>query len=188
MIKLYSKSLALVLVIAVSASAINVNAEISPQKMADAIYAVIQSDREVYTKNVVNRLQNEEEVIMADEHWEDEQALPLPAQMLRMGAAGVAEKNLGVTYSLMSTWPINSQNKPVTNVEKKGLEYVVANPSKSFYSEETLGEELYFTAVYPDNAVSAACINCHNDHQDSPKADFELGDVMGGVVLRIKLD
>jgi hypothetical protein len=38
--------------------------------------------------------------------------------MLRMGAEGVGEKNLGVTYSLMSIWPINSQNAPVTDVEK----------------------------------------------------------------------
>lgn len=174
-----------------SSSTINmtsVSAEISPQRMADAIFAVIESDRSVYTKKVVNRLQNEEEVITADEHWEDEQALPLPAQMLRMGAEGVAEKNLGVTYSLMSTWPINKQNAPVTDVEKEGLEYIVDNPTERFYSEETLGGNKYFTAVYQDVAVSEACVSCHNDHQDSPKDDFKLGDVMGGVVLRIKLD
>lgn len=169
-------------------TALPVAAEISPQRMADAIYAVIESDREVYTKNVVNRLQNEDEVIMADEHWQDEQALPLPAQMLRMGAEGVAEKNLGVSYSLMSTWPINKQNEAVTDVEKKGMEFIIANPNTRFYSEETLGGENYFTAVYQDIAVSDACVSCHNDHQDSPRTDFKIGDVMGGVVLRIKLD
>lgn len=188
MMKLYSKSIALSLIAAVSTAAIDARAEVSAQRMADAIYAVIESDRAVYTKNVVNRLQNEEEIINADEHWEDENALPLPAQMLRMGAEGVAEKDLGVTYSLMSTWPINKQNAPVTDVEKKGLESIVANPNQRFYSEETLGGEKYFTAVYQDIAVSDACVSCHNDHQDSPKDDFKLGDVMGGVVLRIKLD
>jgi hypothetical protein len=173
---------------ALLSTALPVAAEISPQRMADAIYAVIESDREVYTKNVVNRLQNEDEVITADEHWQDEQALPLPAQMLRMGAEGVAEKNLGVSYSLMSTWPINKQNEAVTEIEKQGMEYIIANPSKRFYSEETLGGEKYFTAIYQDIAVSDACVACHNDHQDSPRTDFEIGDVMGGVVLRIKLD
>ncbi|GAA6137231.1 DUF3365 domain-containing protein [Arenicella sp. 4NH20-0111] len=169
-------------------AALPVAAEISPQRMADAIFAVIESDRAVYTKKVVNRLQNEEEVITADEHWEDEQSLPLPAQMLRMGAEGVAEKNLGITYALMSTWPINKQNEAVTDVEKEGMEFIVANPSKRFYSEETLGGNKYFTAVYQDIAVSEACVTCHNDHQDSPRTDFKIGDVMGGVVLRIKLD
>lgn len=163
-------------------------AEITPQRMADAIYAVIESDRAVYTKKVVNRLQNEEEVITADEHWEDEQALPLPAQMLRMGAEEVAEKDMGVTYALLSTWPINKQNEAVTEVEKKGMEFIVANPTQRFYSEEVLGGERYFTAVYQDIAVSEACVKCHNDHIDSPRNDFKIGDVMGGVVLRIKLD
>jgi hypothetical protein len=43
----------------------------------------------------------------------------------------------------------------------------------------------YFTAVYADTAVAPACITCHNDHKDSPRNDFEIGDVMGGVVVRI---
>lgn len=163
-------------------------AEISPQRMADAMYAVIESDRTVYTRNVVNRLQNEAGVITADEHWEDEQALPLPAQMLRMGAQRVGEKDLGVTYALMSTWPINKQNAPVTAIEKKGMAFVVANPTEHFYAEEELGGERYFTAVYQDFAVSEACVSCHNEHLDSPKDDFKLGDVMGGVVVRIKLE
>ena len=51
----------------------------------------------------------------------DESALPLPAQMFRMGAEMVAEKDPGFTYSLLSIWPINKQNTPRTDVEKAGL-------------------------------------------------------------------
>jgi hypothetical protein len=56
--------------------------------MADALHAVMESDRIVYTKNVVNRLQNELGMIKASEHWQDEKTLPLPAPMFNMG--GVA--------------------------------------------------------------------------------------------------
>lgn len=161
---------------------------ITPQKMADAIFSVIESDRTVYTRNVVNRLQNEEEIIEAREHWKEEQALPLPAQMLRMGSERVREKDSGFTYALLSLAAINKQNKPRTEMEKKGLEAVAANPSKNFYGEETLGGKTYFTAVYADIAVSKACVDCHNKHIDSPKTDFKLNDVMGGIVIRIPLD
>lgn len=161
---------------------------ITPQKMADAIFAVIESDRTVYTRNVVNRLQNEEEVLEASEHWKEEQALPLPAQMLRMGSERIMEKNAGFTYALLSLWAINSQNKPKTDLERKGLEFVVQNPNKNFYGEETLGDQKYFTAVYSDIAVSEACVKCHNKHIDSPKTDFKLNDVMGGIVIRIPID
>ena len=52
-------------------------------------------------------------------------------------------------------------------------------------AEEKLGNTIYYTAVYPDKAVAPACIECHNNHKDTPRTDFKLGDVMGGVVIRI---
>ena len=47
---------------------------ITPQQMADALFTVMASDRAVYTKKVVQRLQNEEKVIRASEHWQDDKA------------------------------------------------------------------------------------------------------------------
>lgn len=163
------------------------DAGISPQKMADALHAVMEADRTVYTRNVVNRLQNEESVIKASEHWKDDKTLPLPAQMFRMGAEMVAKKEAGFTYALLSEWPVNKQNRPKTDAEKAGLEYIVENPGKNYYGEEELGGIKYFTAVYPDKGVAEACVSCHNGHKDSPRKDFKLGDVMGGVVIRIPI-
>lgn len=160
---------------------------IDPKKMADAIHAVIEADRGVYTKNVVNRLAKEEKIIKATEKWKDDKTLPLPAQMLRMGAEAVAEKNMGFSYSLQSLWPINKQNAPKTDAEKAGLEAVLKS-GQPYYAEETLGGKKYLTSVYADKAVAAACVDCHNEHQDTPKSDFKLGDVMGGVVIRIPLE
>ncbi len=161
---------------------------ISPQVFADGLHAVMDSDRAVYTKKVVNRLQNKEGVIKASEHWEDDKALPLPAQMFRMGAEIVSKKDVGFTYSLLSEWPINKQNAPETDVEKKGLDFVVKNKGKNFYSDEVLDGKTYFTAVYADTGVAEACVKCHNEHKDSPRKDFKIGDVMGGVVIRIPVE
>ncbi|HEY6556103.1 MAG TPA: DUF3365 domain-containing protein [Polyangiaceae bacterium] len=161
---------------------------VSPQKMADALHAVMSADRTVYTREVVNRLQNNEKVIKATEHWKDEKTLPLPAQMFRMGAEMVAEKNSGFSYALLSMWPVNQQNKPKTEVEKRGLKFVAENVGKNHYEEEELAGKKYFTAIYADVAVAPACVTCHNDHKDSPRRDFKQGDVMGGVVVRIPLD
>jgi hypothetical protein len=161
---------------------------ISPQRMADGLHAVMSADRAIYTKNVVNRLQNDEKVIKASEHWKDDKALPLPAQMFRMGAEMVSEKNPGFSYALLSMWPVNKQNVPKTEVEKAGLKQVAEAADKNYYGEEELGGKKYFTAVYADTAVAPACVKCHNEHKDSPRRDFKLGDVMGGVVVRIPLD
>ena len=160
---------------------------LEPRFVADALHAVMEADRTVYTKMVVNRLQNEEGVIKASEHFEEDKALPLPAQMFRFGAERVAESGAGFSYSLLSLWPVNKQNEPRTEVEKAGLKAVAKDPTEPYYAEETLGGTSYLTAVYPDVAVAPACVECHNDHKDSPRSDFELGDVMGGVVIRIPL-
>ncbi len=160
---------------------------ISPQTMTDALHAVMSADRTVYTKLIVNRLQLEEKVIEASEHWKDEKALVLPAQMFRYGAEEVAKTNKTFSYSLLSLWPINKQNAPRTDAEKQGLQYVVDNPTKAFYKEETLGGKKFFTAVYADRAVAPACVSCHNDHKDTPRKDFKIGMTMGGVVIRVPI-
>jgi hypothetical protein len=162
-------------------------AGIAPAQFTDALFAVMEADRTVYTRRVVQRLANEEKVIKASEHWADDKALPLPAQMFRFGSEVVAEKTDAFSYTLQSIWPINEQNSPKTDMEREGLQYVVDNPGQNFYGEETLGGVTYFTAVYADVAVSPACVSCHNGHRDTPRADFKLGDVMGGVVIRVPL-
>jgi hypothetical protein len=162
-----------------------VAASVTPRQMADALHAVMEADRTVYTRNVVNRLQNDEKVIKASEHWQDEKALPLPAQMFRMGSEIAAKKNSDFSYALLSLWPVNKQNQPKTDVEKAGLQFVVDKKGENYYANEQLGDKKYFTAVYPDVAVAQACISCHNEHKDSPRSDFKMGDVMGGVVVRI---
>lgn len=157
------------------------------QDVADMLIAVMVADRTVYTKKVVQRLAAKDKVIKASEHFEDDQALPLPAQMFRFGAEAVADKTDKFSYSLLSLWPINKQNAPRTEVEKKGLEFINANQGENFYGEETLGGKKYFTAVYADVAVAEVCASCHNNHKDTPRTDFKVGDVMGGVVIRIPM-
>lgn len=166
---------------------------ISPKAMADALHLVMDSDRTVYTRKIVNRLAAKEKVIKASEHFEDDKALVLPAQMFRFGSELVAKRaekkpDVNFSYSLQSIWPVNKQNAPKTDAEKAGLKYVAENKGKNYYTSETLGGTKYFTAIYADVAVAPVCASCHNDHKDSPRRDFKIGDVMGGVVIRIPLD
>jgi hypothetical protein len=160
---------------------------IAPKQFTDALHLVMDSDRAVYTKKVVGRLVKEEKVIKASEHFMDDKALPLPAQMFRFGSEVVAEKTDKFSYSLQSLWPINKQNAPRTDMEKEGLQFIVDNPGQNFYGEEELGGKTYFTAIYADVAVAPVCASCHNDHKDSPRTDFKVGDILGGVVIRVPI-
>lgn len=166
---------------------------ISPRAMADALHLVMDSDRTVYTRKIVNRLVKKEKVINASEHFDDEKALVLPAQMFRFGSELVSKRaeklpDVNFSYSLQSLWPVNRQNAPKTDAEMTGLKFVAENKGKNYYTVEELGGTQYFTAVYADTAVAPVCVSCHNDHKDSPRRDFKIGEVMGGVVIRIPVE
>lgn len=165
------------------------SAGIDPKIYTDSLFAVMKADRTNYTKLIIKRLGPAGAgSIKPDEYWQDhDNGAPLPAQMFRAGAEAVTELTDEFTYSLQSEWPINKQNSPRTEVEKAGLQYIGQNPGENFYGEEKLGDVTYFTAVYPDVAVSDACTVCHNEHKDSPRTDFKVGEVMGGVVIRVPL-
>jgi hypothetical protein len=92
-----------------------------------------------------------------------------------------------IRYRLIGLWPINKQNGPTTEFEKTGLEEVRKHPERAYTGYITGGSERFFQAVYADRAVSQACIGCHNAHPSSPKRDFKLDDVMGGIAITIPL-
>lgn len=158
------------------------------QAVADAVYAVLSADRETYAEAVVHRLQDQEKVMKASEHWKEDKLLPLPAQMFRMSAERMQKRGTGLSYALLSSWPINKQNGPRTDAEREGLVALGTNPDQRFAREEVLAGKRYYTALYPDKAVSQACVTCHNAHAESPRTDFQLGDVMGAMVIRVALD
>ncbi|HWM85605.1 MAG TPA: DUF3365 domain-containing protein [Kofleriaceae bacterium] len=172
---------------------------ISPRRAADMIQAVLAADREVYTKEIVQRLTIQQKVqiaapgggstpLEAREDWRSEHGkLPLPAQVFRMGAEKVLSTGSDFSYLLLSPWPVNPQNRPRTDVERGGLEQA-SKTGQPHYASEELDGKRYFVAIYPDRAVAEACVECHNKHPDSPRRDFKLGDVMGGVVIRFRAD
>jgi len=161
---------------------------VSYEKAADMLYQVMSANREVYTRVVVQRLTVDEEILIASEHFEDDAGLPLPSQMFRFVAEAVLDNTEDFSYSLLSLHPINKKNGPATGLEREGLEHVADNPGENFYGQEELGGERYFSAVYPDYAVVEACVQCHNNHKDSPRRDLSVGEVIGGVVIRIPMD
>jgi hypothetical protein len=71
------------------------------ETVTDLLHLVMSADRTVYTRMIVNRLAVDEKVIKASEHFKDEKALVLPAQMFRFGAEMVAEETDEFSYSLL---------------------------------------------------------------------------------------
>ncbi len=157
---------------------------IPPATVADYVHAVIEADRAIYTTHVVDRMQ-EKGVVAASENWESQNTLPLPAQFLIDSARLVAKKDNGIRYRLVSLWPIYERNGPATDFERAGLEAILKQPDKPHTGFVQTGGRRYFQAIYPDVAVAQGCVGCHNAHPNSPRRDFRLNDVMGGIVITV---
>ncbi len=158
---------------------------IPPKTVANYVHSIIQADRTIYTTHVVERMQ-EKGITFAAEHWKERNALPLPAQFLKYSGQLAAQKGDSIRYGLISLWPIH--NGPANEFERKALEALSSQSMNPITGIVTSGQKHFFKAVYPDIAVSKACVSCHNTHLLSPKRDFKLNDVMGGIVITIPLD
>ena len=160
---------------------------IAVERYSDSVYQVLKAHRTAYAQLIIKRLALNHKVIKATESWKSEKALLLPAQMFRETAHLLRDADVDVDFSLLSLWPINRHNVPKSSAEKKGLEFVRKNPNLKYYDKEKIGPQTFFVGVYPDNAVSTACVSCHNTHIKSPKRNFALGDNMGAIVIRIPI-
>ncbi len=161
---------------------------VSIRKMADSLHTLIAADQQVYSEIIVQRLHAEEHRLTATEDWRAAHALPVHAQMLRLAGQSIQQGGAEFSYTLRSLRPINENNGPQTEAEKTGLEYVANHPKENYYTEELLGGRSYFTAVYAERATLPSCVQCHNQHERSPRHDYKVNDVMGGIVVRVPLE
>lgn len=160
---------------------------LAPDKAASYIHALIEANRKNYTENVVEKL-HRQGVAEAVEHWRDEKGVPLPAQFLLESGRLVAQKDMKFSFRLASLTPIYVWNGPTTDFERKGLDAVVKDPNQPFTGFVRLSGGRYFQAIYPDRAVAESCVNCHNTHPNSPRRDYKVNDVMGGIIISIPID
>jgi hypothetical protein len=165
------------------------SAGIAPETISDYMYRILKSERTVYGKYVVQRL-GEANVVHASENWERDNTLPLPAQMFRM-AAEMSSQDGSFSYNSLSPWFLNENHAPESDFEKKAMQTVIDTglPFKGYQSKDG---KRYFSALYPDKAVTEACATCHNQHpihkQRYPDKVFKVGDVMGGILINIPID
>lgn len=170
---------------------------IAPELVADYIHTVLAADRTAYTKHVVNRVKTlegkakEEGVLNVEstEGWQQTNGIPLPAQMFRLGSE-IANESGYFTYNLISPWYINDNHAPKGEFEETAVQTMIetGEPVKEY---QEVGDQTFFSAMYPDKAVAEACVSCHNTHpvhlERYPDKQFVMDEVMGGIVINIPM-
>ncbi len=131
--------------------------------------------RTLYTKAIVGK--GKGQGLKFDEDWEQDDVMagPLPALFLRGISADIRKGKVPLGLYLGSDFPVRKSNRFVGKQDELFIEMRSDTMAKFFYDSENS----LHTAMFPDFAVAAACVTCHNDHAETMKTDWELGDIMG---------
>ena len=140
--------------------------------------------RTLYTKAIVGK--GKLQGMKFDEDWrkDDVEAGPLPALFLRGVATSIKKSPVPLGLYLGSDFPVNAANKFVGK-QADLFEKIKEDRKPQFFYEE---DQKLHTAMFADVAGAAACVTCHNDHKQSPKTDWKLGDVMGATTWQYPKD
>ncbi len=154
---------------------------------ANSIAHQVMADRQYYGSVVVPRvtdLQGSLGVDYRDVHGR----FPLPATFVREVSEQMAQTQNGYITRLISPWPINKQKAPEDAFEIEAFASLASRPKEPFVREDTVEGRAVMRVLVADLASSASCVSCHNAHPQSPKHDFRLNDLMGGLEVIIPMD
>lgn len=143
-------------------------------RVFDTINAINVSARKIYTDKIVG--EGKKAGLKFEETWhkDDVEAGPLPALYMRLIAEKLQKKTPQIGLFLGSDNPINPSNLFKGEQEKR-----FAQIKRDLAPQKFAMPDGYQVAMYADIASAKPCVSCHNDHDDSPKKDWKLDDVMG---------
>lgn len=113
---------------------------------------------------------------------------PLPATFVREASEASAQLPNGYTTRLISPWPINRKQGLIDEFQHAGFDYLNLHPDGQFTQVGMLNNRQTLRVLMPDRAVSPSCVSCHNAHPNSPRHDFKIGDIVGGMEVDIPID
>ncbi len=145
--------------------------------------------RSLYTSEVVERIRPAG-IEIAHDYDLREGAAPLPATLSMILGNRIGALEEGGESRLYSPYPFpwRGQDGGLTDVfAREAWEALNRNPEEPFYRFETLGDREVLRYATAD-LMRPACIDCHNTHPDTPKADWAVGDVRGVLEVITPLD
>lgn len=141
--------------------------------------------RKYYTQNVIKKVVASKDLSPGTDHKTSSNKVPLPATMIHDLSGLMKEK--GLEIKLYSAFPFpNRSDRRLSDFERSAWDQLNRNPDQTVVSEsEENGRNIVRVAI-ADKMVAEACVACHNNHPDTPRDGWKMGDVRG--VLEVTTD
>ena len=153
---------------------------------ADLLSRKIVADRQYYASTIVKRALEAGLEVSASYH-DIENAIPLPATFTKEVSKLLGAES-GLRMDIISLNPINPTNVPRDDFQKKGLEVFARGSGASHFSFGVYEGKESVRYMIPDIATSQTCVDCHNTNPLSPRRDYTIGDVTGGLEIVLPIE
>jgi PAS domain S-box-containing protein len=163
-------------------------AESATRRTASHYIEMLEAFRALYTSEVVERV-TAHGIEATQDYLMREKTIPLPATLTMALGKRLSETASGMQVRLYSAYPFpwRADGGPRDDFEREALRRLEAQPAQPFTRlEEFQGRQSLRYAIA--DRLQSSCVSCHNHHPDSPKTDWQEGDVRGVLEVIFPLD
>ena len=147
--------------------------------------------RTLYTSEVIKTAKRQG-LTISHNYQDIEGAIPLPATLSMALGKKIGAHQSGAKTYLYSRYPFPWRRNENQALFRQGFtqaawQALTANPQQAYYRFEDFDGRPSIRYAIADQ-MRPACVNCHNQHQDSPKNNWQVGDVRGVMEVILPID
>jgi len=144
--------------------------------------------RGYYTKSVIKKVLATSDVTADYRHIGKDKVIPLPATFIHEISEAFSKDDI-ITLKLYSPYPFpNRTNRKLDNFAKEAWATLKNNTSKTFSRVENINGREVVRVALADTMTQQGCVNCHNNHPETPKNDWQLKDIRGILEVQLPID
>ncbi|MCK7613714.1 PAS domain S-box protein [Roseibium sediminicola] len=140
---------------------------------------LLSAMRSFYSSEVVDKLYSSKDVSVSHDYHGRELTIPAPVSMTLALADELKQQGAEGSISMLSNhpWPWR-EDRQLDAFETEAMAVLTKNPETPYEALEQRQDGTVFrsaTAV----RMEGSCVACHNTHPQSPKTDWEVGEIRG---------
>lgn len=144
--------------------------------------------RAYYTKNIIKKILPIANISPDYNHKDDANKIPLPATFIHEISEEFTKKGI-MTLKLYSPYPFpNRINRELDSFGKAAWQALNNNSKQTYAQVETINNKDVVRVALADTMALQGCVNCHNNHPDTPKNDWNLNDVRGVLEVQVPIE
>ena len=157
----------------------------SIRRQTTALDSVMSNLRGYYSDNVISRLSADNPTVASHDYHAIDGAIPIPATLaIELGElinADQGTRGFNVEYRFISDFPFPGREPiELTAGENRALsEFRNGHPENRMFLKADDSPWDHAVSMVTPVIMQDSCVACHNSHPNSPKTDWQVGDIRG---------